>query len=130
MKGYLILRGEVLKKALLLVVLLMLSTFAYADYAWDFLRPFSNLAGDFKTVTSLLVFALSIGIFVISLKAYLRNKSKRLLFVSLAFFFFAAKWTIKIIDIFVSPGYFLNDPTENVFELAILLMLFIAIFRK
>ena len=69
------------------------------------------------------------GLFAISYLAYRKNKSKRLLFVSIAFALFAVKWFIKLVDIFISPGSFLADSSENVFELLILASLFIALFR-
>ena len=119
-----------MKRAILPIIILMLNGSAFAQQPWDFLRPLSDIASGFKEITSVIVFLLSLAVFIIAAMAYRKNKSRKLLFVGIAFFFFAAKWAIKIIDIYVSPGYFLNDPSENIFELAILLLLFLAIFKK
>ena len=98
-------------------------------YFWDFLRPLTEAASQFDPYIKILVFLLALGLFTISYLAYGKNKSKRLLFVSIAFALFAIKWFIKLVDIFISPGSFLADSSENVFELLILASLFIALFR-
>ena len=100
-----------------------------ASYFWDFLRPITEAASQLDPYIKILVFLLALGIFAISHLAYRKNKSKRLFFVSIAFGLFAVKWLIKLVDIFISPGLFLADSSENVFELLILLSLFIALFR-
>ena len=99
------------------------------EYFWDFLRPLTITAAQLDPYVKILVFLLALGLFIIAYLAYAKNKSKRLLFVSVAFAFFAIKWLIKLVDIFVSPGLFLADSSENVFELLILASLFIALFR-
>jgi hypothetical protein len=66
----------------------------------------------------------------IAVKAYFKNKSRRLLLIGGAFFLFAVKWFLKILDLFVSPGWFLPDASENVFELLILALLFVALFFR
>jgi hypothetical protein len=99
------------------------------EYFWDFLRPFTVMAAELDPYIKIIVFLLVLGLFFISYLAYRKNKSKRLLFVSVAFALFAFKWLIKLVDIFISPGIFLADSSENIFELLILLSLFIALFR-
>ena len=37
--------------------------------------------------------------------------------ISGAFFLFAVKWLLKVLDLFLSPGTFLPDASENIFEL-------------
>ena len=101
-----------------------------ADYAWDSLRPLTQFALDADPYIKVLVFLLSLAIFVISFLAYRKTKTQKLLFVSFAFLFFALKWLVKVLDLFVSPGRFLSDPSENVFEFLILVSLFMAIFKK
>jgi len=98
-------------------------------YFWDFLRPITEAAAQFDPHIKILVFLFALGLFTISYLAYSKNKSKRLLFVSIAFALFAIKWLFKLADIFVSPGSFLADSSENVFELLIFASLFIALFR-
>ena len=97
---------------------------------WDFLRPVTQMAVDVNFGTSIVVFVLSMALLVVSLFAYKRTKSRKLAFVSLAFLLFAAKWALKIVDLTISPGEFFHRAVENVFELAILASLFIALFRK
>jgi len=99
-------------------------------YYWDFLRPLTDLAFQLDPIIKIIVLLLSFGIFVISLLAYRKSKSQKLLFVTIAFFFFAIKWLVKVFDIFFSPGVFLSDSSENVFEFLILISLFMAIFKK
>jgi len=119
-----------IKKTFLLSVLFSLVPFVSAAQAWDFLRPVSSMAYSFDSITRILVFVFALALCFIALKAYLKNKSRRLLLIGGAFFLFAVKWFLKLIDLFVSPGWFLADASENVFELFILLFLFIALFFK
>ena len=110
---------------------LFISSQAFAaEYFWDFLRPELELAEAFELQIKLLVLILSLAIFGISVLAYSKSKSKRILLVSLAFLLFALKWAVKIVDIYYSPGKFLSDAAENVFELGILLSLLIALFYR
>ena len=97
---------------------------------WEPLREISGWAATFDWATKFIVFGLSIVVLVISLLAWRRTKSRRFLLIAGAFFFFAVKWGLKIADMFFSPGAFLPDSSENVFELAILALLIVAIFKK
>lgn len=97
---------------------------------WDFLRPLTYIATQFDPLVKVFVFIFSFAMFLIAFFAYQRNPSQRLFFVALAFFFFAVKWGVKLVDIFFSPGSFLADSSENVFELLILAFLFLAILKK
>lgn len=99
-------------------------------YPWDFLRPFSDAAMQFNPEIKLIVFLLALGMFVLSVSAYKKTNSRKFLFISAAFFLFALKWLLKVLDVFVSPGAFFPDSSENVFELLIFASLFLAIFRK
>ncbi|MBI4044655.1 MAG: hypothetical protein HY392_03020 [Candidatus Diapherotrites archaeon] len=81
-------------------------------------------------MVKILVFLLSAAFFAVAFMAYRKNPSQKLIFVSLAFLFFAPKWLVKLIDLFFSPGTFLADSSENVFELIILGFLFFAILKK
>ncbi len=108
------------------------------SYLWDFLRPFTGLAYEFDYAVKWIVFLFSIALFAISLMAYLKKKKEkkdfkaigRLMFVTLAFFFFVLKWGLKIVDLYFSPGIFLADASENIFELLIFISLFVALFKK
>ena len=120
-----------MKKYLLPVFLLLNSFVVFAqDYAWEALRPISDVAKDIDLPIKFIVFLLALAIFIVSVLAYQKSKSKRLLLVSLAFLLFSLKWLVKIIDIFYSPGEFLADSSENIFELGILLSLLVALFYR
>ena len=97
---------------------------------WDFLRPLTQMAWDLNIFAEGLAMVLSIAILVISLLAYNKTKSKRLLLVSAAFFFFTLKWVLKVVDQFVSPYFFVSRAAEAVLDLVILALLFYAIFKK
>jgi len=97
---------------------------------WDFLRPLVDQAANIDFATRIVVFLLSAAILGIALMAFRRSKTNKMLFVSLAFLFFAAKWAFKVLDLFISPGEFFNRVAENIFELLILASLFLALFRK
>ena len=97
---------------------------------WDIFRPVTNQAIAFDFVTTIIIFVLSVALFAVSVLAYRRTRSRRFMFVTIAFFLFAAKWTLNVVDLFISPGYFFHRAANNVFELGILVCLFLAIFRK
>lgn len=99
-------------------------------YLWDFLRPAAEMAGSYDFFTRVIVFVLTLVLMGISLMAYMKVKSQKLMFVSIAFGLFALKWLLKLLDLFISPGIFFADTSENVFELLILASLFYALFVK
>tara|TARA_Y100000310_G_scaffold242925_1_gene247189 strand:- start:456 stop:851 length:396 start_codon:yes stop_codon:yes gene_type:complete len=120
-----------MKKILVSIFIVLFSLNAFAqDYLWDSLRPVSQFAVDIDVPIKMIVFLLSLAIFFISALAYKKSQSKRILLVTIAFLFFALKWLVKLLDIFYSPGEFLSDSSENVFELIILVSLLIALFYK
>ena len=97
---------------------------------WD---PLKMLIGSAETLAApiiWIVLILSIALFAIAFLAYRKNKTKKLLFVCIAFFLFAVKFVLMALDLYVSPGKFFSVPIGNVFDLAIMLLLFAAIFRK
>lgn len=97
---------------------------------WDLLRPIIDQAIIIDFGTRIIVFLLSMALFAISVLAFQRSRSNKFLFVTIAFLLFAAKWALKVVDMFISPGEFFHRAAENVFELAILASLFMAIFKK
>ena len=99
-------------------------------HPWDPLRQISDTAAHNDFITRFLVLILSLAILFIAFKAYQKNKTERLKYVLIAFALFAVKWALKVLDIFVSPGNFFGDASENVFELLLLGSLFLALFRK
>jgi len=117
-------------RKIFLVFLFALTPFVFAEGPWDILRPVSSMAYSFDSLTKLLVFAVSLVLCFIAVKAYFKTKSRKFMLIGGAFFLFAVKWFLKMMDLFLSPGTFLPDASENVFELFILLFLFIALFFK
>ena len=112
--------------------LLAFCSFAFASVQSPFqpLKDLSHLIAQFDFYTRFIVFFFSLGILVIAAIAYKRTKSRRMLLIAGAFFLFAAKWGIKIMDLYFSPGFFFPDASENIVELVILLLLLIALFKK
>ncbi|MBN1941634.1 MAG: hypothetical protein JW772_05665 [Candidatus Diapherotrites archaeon] len=97
---------------------------------WDFLRPLDQIAVSMAMPVSVIVLIISIAIFAVSIMAYLKVKSRRMLFVSAAFFFFMLNWLLKTIDQFISPGMFFSVAAQGIVELIILGLLFLAILKK
>ncbi len=118
-----------LKKSFLLFFVSLIPL-AFAKGPWDLLRPVVSMAYSFDNITKFLVFIFSLVLFFIAVKAYFKTKSRRFLLIGGAFSLFAFKWLLKILDLFLSPGTFLPDASENVFELFILVFLFVALFFK
>ena len=84
----------------------------------------------FYDLTLFIVFAVSLALSVISYSAYNKKRSNRVFFVALAFFLFAIKAVLKIIDNFVIGNYSYMGISIQTLELLILLSLFYAIFKK
>ncbi len=112
------------------IALVLFVPAAIAQAPWDFLRPAAQFAFQLDPFIKPVIFLLSIFLFALAFLGYRKTGSKKSLFVAAAFLFFAIKWGLKVFDIFVSPGYFLSDSSENVFELLIFLSLFLALFKK
>jgi len=103
---------------------------AMAQAPWDFLRPFTHLAVSADPIVKPLVFLLSAGLLSLAFLGYRKTGSRKSLLVAAAFLFFTIKWGLKVVDLFLSPGIFLSDSSENVFELLIFISLFLALFKK
>lgn len=126
--------SAILKKFIVLMCSLGVFPLVYAQntvfQALEPLRFLSTVAASTDMSTRFIVFLLSLAIFIIALLAYRKTRTRRMAFVALAFLLFAGKWGLKVLDLFLSPGNFFPDTSENVVELLILASLFIAIFRK
>lgn len=77
-----------------------------------------------------LVFVVAAALSVISFIAYSRKRSSRLFFVAFAFFLFALKAALKLIDNFFLGDYSYIGVSIQTLEFVILLSLFYALFRK
>jgi len=98
-------------------------------HIWDILRPLAGLAATYDAFLRPIVLLFSLFILVLALLAYRKKRTKRFAFKTLAFLFFSIKWMLKVLDLFVSPGYFFSDASENVFELIIFVFLLMALLE-
>ncbi|MFH1545185.1 MAG: hypothetical protein ABIE23_03815 [archaeon] len=80
--------------------------------------------------TRIVDFVLALALVVIAFLAYRRMQTKRMLLVFTAFAFFALKWYVKLLDVFLAKKSFFTDTIGNAFEFVILLLLFAALFLK
>ena len=94
--------------------------------AWDSLRPLTEFAKNIDLPVKVIVLLISLALLGIAFLAWQKAKSSKFFFIALAFFFFAFKWALKVLDAFLSPGYFFSDPAQNVLELFIFASLFLA----
>ena len=125
-------RKMVLLLCLMFFISLAVNAFALAGTpfnATESLRDVRSLVFQFAFVTKILVFLLVLGIALISLNAFRKKKSTKLLLVSLAFWIFTAKWAFKVLDLSITAGYF-TEPIENLMELGLVIVLYLALFKK
>ncbi|MBI4210872.1 MAG: hypothetical protein HY544_05195 [Candidatus Diapherotrites archaeon] len=119
-----------MKRFLLPLFITALSAFAAAESLWEGLRPVTGFAKDFELPIKGVVMVCSLAVFIISMLAYRKSGSRRILLVSVAFGLLALKWLVKITDVMYSPGYFLSDASDAVFELLVIASLLVAIFYR
>lgn len=84
----------------------------------------------FYDITLILVLFVTIALASVSYIAYAKKKSDRLFFIALAFFLFALKSGLKIIDNFLTGDYSYIGISIQTLELLILACLFYAIFKS
>ncbi len=97
---------------------------------WDFLRVPTEAATTINPIIMWIAWIISLGVLVVSLLALKKKSTQKLLFVSAAFALFFIKITLGLVDLYASPGIFMNFAVQGVFDLLIILSLFIALFRK
>ena len=97
---------------------------------WDFLRGPTDLAMSVSPIVAWLALVIAFGVMVVSVLALKKKKSRRLLLVSAAFGLFFIKLALNLVDLYVSPGFFMNIGVQSVFDLLIMGALFTALFRK
>ena len=107
----------------------MLSTLAFAA-PWDFLRPVVEATQSLNVVISAVVMLAALVLAVIAAKAMQKHPTRKLKLVFAAFGLFFVKLLLNFMDIYISPGTFMNNSIMSTFDLAILACLFVAIFRK
>jgi len=118
-----------MKRLITILLLVMLSTMVFAA-PWDFLRPVVGVAEGLDVVVSFVVLLVSLAIAAIAGMAVRKKKSRRLWLVFAAFGLFFVKLLLNFVDLYMSPGRFMNNAILGVFDLLILAALFLAIFRK
>jgi len=78
---------------------------------------------------SITIFAL--GLFIVSLLSYRKYKNGKLLFVSLVFFIFLAKGMLLSLSLFYSQfADIISNPYVGLFDLVILILLFLATLKR
>ncbi len=118
-----------MKKIFVLGFLLFLLQGVFAA-PWDFLRIPTEMATTLNPIVMWLVFIVALVVMIISLLALKRKNTQKLLFVSVAFSLFFLNSALSLLDLYASPGIFMNFAVQGVFDLLIIGALFIALFRK
>lgn len=123
-----------MNKALTVLIaffILLNSALVFAEeQPWDFLRPLDRAAVEWNPFTTWIVFLLATALVVISFLAYKKKATSRYAFIALAFGLFGLKWALKVIDLYMSPGHFVNWAIDTVFDLLILTFLFLALLKR
>ena len=121
--------GDYLKKLLIILGLLSILGDVFAA-PWDILRIPINYAVIINPVVMWVVLIVSVLLLVISGLAFKKRQSKKLLFVFSAFGLFFIKSALGLIDLYVSPGVFMNFAVQGLFDLLIIGLFAIALFKK
>lgn len=95
---------------------------------WDLFRPLAEAAVQVELFTKIVLLLFSALFAVVAVKAYFKKKTKRMLFMSLAFTLFAVQAVLQVIDALYSPGYFFNPAAQAATQLAVMGLFFFAIF--
>ena len=97
----------------------------------DPLRTLTNDVAQFDFITRLVVLLVSLALAFVAVRAWKRGSNETLQWIALAFLLFSLKYLLKMLDLFVSPGYFFTDAAENVIELLALgVFAYVIFFRK
>ena len=115
-------------------ILTLLGIVAYSSFVlaapWDILRePMIEIA-KLSPIFIWALFVVSLILLFISIKAMNKKKSERLAWVTAAFGLFSIKAFLVLADLYLSPGNFMNGSIQAFFDLLILGVLFVALFRK
>jgi hydrogenase/urease accessory protein HupE len=88
------------------------------------------LGMDLDSLISVLSSILAAALFLISLLAYLRDRRRRLLFVTGAFFLFAIRGFLIVISDYSIPGAVWIDSLANLLDFGVLLLFFLGLIKK
>jgi hypothetical protein len=84
-----------------------------------------------QIVISAFVTIFSVGLFFVSIASFRKYKSFKLLFVSLVFLVFLIRGILlSVVLFFPNLAYFTNGSYGGVFDLMILLLLFVAVLKR
>ena len=76
----------------------------------------------------------SLGLFIVSILSYRKHKNKKLIFVSVVFFVFLIRGILLSLMslnlLFAEAVSFLSSPYNGLFDLTVLLLLFIATLKR
>ena len=109
--------------------LLSLGGFAFAA-PWDFLRMPIEVANIVDPIVTWIVLLVSLALMAIAALAYKKSRSPKLAWVLAAFALFFVKRLLNLLDLYVSPGVFMNVAIQSVFDFLVMACLFAALFRK
>lgn len=97
---------------------------------WEFLKEPIYALGEFSIYFASLFLIVAFILFIISVLAFRKKSSKKLLIVSTAFGLFFFKSILVFLDYFFSPGVFMNYTIQSLFDLIILILLFISLIKN
>ncbi|MFA5931426.1 MAG: hypothetical protein WC821_03880 [archaeon] len=97
---------------------------------WDFLRDPVTWVGIIEPITLWVLLLVSIALFGLALLALKKKSSSKLKYVAGAFGLFFLKSLLMVMDIYFSPGEFMNKAILGFFDLLIMIGFFVALFRK
>ena len=104
-----------MKKIFLLSGLTLLPSITFAA-PWDFLRGGVEVANIVSPLVAWIMVAIALGILLVSVLAVRKKKSRRLMLVSVAFGIFFIKAILNIVDLYCSPGTFMNVSVQGIFD--------------
>jgi hypothetical protein len=130
-KSVLIYGGMNLKRILLMLgAMTLFFSSVFASTPWEFLRVPVEVAMVVSPIVLWVVGVISLGVMLVAFLALRKKSSRRLWFVSGAFALFFIKAILNLLDMYVSPGSFMNFAVQGIFDLCIIGALFLALFRK
>jgi hypothetical protein len=119
-----------LNKIVVCVLLFIFLINSVFSAPWDFLREPVNLVGSFSLILAWVLFFVSISLLGVAILAYKKKRSHATLFVGIGFGLFFSKALLIVMDYYLSNGNFFNYAIQSFFDLAIIVSLFIAVFKK
>ena len=107
----------------------MLPALVFAE-PWNVLRPLVDATQAFGSIITAVAFIASLCLIMVAGLAVKKHNSRKMWLVFTAFGLFFIKLLMSVLDIYFSPGDFMNGAIRSTFDLFILVSLFLAIFQK